>query len=197
MATSIPPHNLGEVVDAVKAYMKNNDISTRGLMRYLKGPDFPTGGIVTNKDELLNIYETGSGKIKLRGHVEIEQDKSGKLRLVITEIPYTMIGANIGKFLNEDIPAVGFSIGFERIFGILMNNGISIEQRADKIAVVYEDGQLKDAVKAADALRAQGKIASLYIKPKKLGKFLNKLEERGYDGFLNVGVSEEVSMFEK
>ena len=98
----------------------------------------------------------------------------------------------IGKFLNEDIPAVGFSIGFERIFGILMNNGISIEQRADKIAVVYEDGQLKDAVKAADALRAQGKIASLYIKPKKLGKFLNKLEERGYDGFLNVGVSEEV-----
>ena len=103
----------------------------------------------------------------------------------------------IGKFLNEDIPAVGFSIGFERIFGILMNNGISIEQRADKIAVVYEDGQLKDAVKAADALRAKGKIASLYIKPKKLGKFLNKLEERGYDGFLNVGVSEEVSMFEK
>ena len=103
----------------------------------------------------------------------------------------------IGKFLNEDIPAVGFSIGFERIFGILMNNGISIEQRADKIAVVYEDGQLKDAVKAADALRAQGKIASLYIKTKKLGKFLNKLEERGYDGFLNVGVSEEVSMFEK
>ncbi len=103
----------------------------------------------------------------------------------------------IGKFLNEDIPAVGFSIGFERIFGILMNNGISIEQRADKIAVVYEDGQLKDAVKAADALREQGKIASLYIKPKKLGKFLNKLEERGYDGFLNVGVSEEVSMFEK
>ena len=103
----------------------------------------------------------------------------------------------IGKFLNEDIPAVGFSIGFERIFGILMNNGISIEQRADKIAFVYEDGQLKDAVKAADALRAQGKIASLYIKPKKLGKFLNKLEERGYDGFLNVGVSEEVSMFEK
>lgn len=103
----------------------------------------------------------------------------------------------IGKFLNEDVPAVGFSIGFERIFGILMNNGISIEQRADKIAVVYEDGQLKDAVKAADALRAQGKIASLYIKPKKLGKFLNKLEERGYDGFLNVGVSEEVSMFEK
>ena len=101
----------------------------------------------------------------------------------------------IGKFLNEDIPAVGFSIGFERIFGILMNNGISIEQRADKIAVVYEDGQLKDAVKAADALRAQGKIASLYIKPKKLGKFLNKLEEQGFDGFQVFGRDEEVRMF--
>ena len=58
MATSIPPHNLGEVVDAVKAYMKNNDISTRGLMRYLKGPDFPTGGIVVNKDDLVKIYES-------------------------------------------------------------------------------------------------------------------------------------------
>lgn len=82
----------------------------------------------------------------------------------------------IGKFLNEDIPAVGFSIGFERIFGILMNNGISIEQRADKIAVVYEDGQLKDAVKAADALRAQGKIASLYIKPKNSASSLTNLK---------------------
>ena len=57
MATSIPPHNLGEVVDAVKAYMKNNDISVKGLMRYLKGPDFPTGGIVTNQDELLSAEE--------------------------------------------------------------------------------------------------------------------------------------------
>ena len=62
MATSIPPHNLGEVVDAVKAYMKNNDISVKGLMRYLKGPDFPTGGMVVNKDDLLKIYETGTGK---------------------------------------------------------------------------------------------------------------------------------------
>ena len=58
MATSIPPHNLVEIVDGVKAYMKNNEISVKGLMRYIKGPDFPTGGIVINKDELLKIYET-------------------------------------------------------------------------------------------------------------------------------------------
>ena len=101
MVTSTPPHNLGEVIDAVKAYMKNDKLTTADLMQYIQGPDFPTGGIVTNKDELLNIYETGSGKIKLRGRVEVEQDKGGKLRLVITEIPYTMIGANIGKFLND------------------------------------------------------------------------------------------------
>jgi len=101
MATSIPTHNLGEVIDAVKAYMRNDDISTKQLMRYIKGPDFPTGGIVVNKDELLNIYETGVGKIKLRGKVEVEEQKGGKKRLIITEIPYTMIGAGIGKFLND------------------------------------------------------------------------------------------------
>ncbi|MDC7290199.1 DNA topoisomerase 4 subunit A [Blautia schinkii] len=101
MATSIPPHNLSEVVDAVKAYMKNNEISVKGLMRYLKGPDFPTGGIVVNKDDLLNIYETGTGKLRLRGKVEVEKLKGGRLQLVITEIPYTMLGANIGKFLND------------------------------------------------------------------------------------------------
>lgn len=101
MATSIPTHNLGEVVDAVKAYMKNNDISVKGLMRYLKGPDFPTGGRIVNKDDLLKIYETGTGKLRLRGTVEVEKLKGGKQQLVITEIPYTMLGANIGKFLND------------------------------------------------------------------------------------------------
>ena len=106
MATSIPTHNLGEVIDAVKAYMKNDEISTKQLMRYVKGPDFPTGGIVINKDELSDIYESGTGKIKLRGKVEIEEMKGGRKRLVITEIPYTMIGAGIGKFLNDVIGLV-------------------------------------------------------------------------------------------
>ncbi|HKM21170.1 MAG TPA: DNA topoisomerase (ATP-hydrolyzing) [Lachnospiraceae bacterium] len=101
MATSIPPHNVGEVIDAVKAYMRNPEITTAELMEYVKGPDFPTGGIVTNQDELLQIYETGSGKIKIRGKVEVEKGKAGKNRLVITEIPYPMIGANISKFLLD------------------------------------------------------------------------------------------------
>ena len=101
MATSIPPHNLAEVIDAVEAYMKHEDISTKQLMKYIKGPDFPTGGIVVNKDDLLEIYESGAGKIKVRGKVEVEEMKGGKKRLVITEIPYTMIGSGIGKFLND------------------------------------------------------------------------------------------------
>lgn len=101
MATSIPPHNLGEVLDGVIAYMKNPDITTGEMMQYIPGPDFPTGGIVANKDDLPAIYESGQGKIKIRGKVEVEKGKGGKDRLVITEIPYTMIGANIGKFLND------------------------------------------------------------------------------------------------
>ncbi len=101
MATSTPPHNLGEVIDAMKACMLDENITTRELMRHVKGPDFPTGGIVTNKDELLNIYETGTGKIKIRGKVEFEKLKGGKTNVVITEIPYTMIGMNISKFLSD------------------------------------------------------------------------------------------------
>lgn len=101
MATSIPPHNLSEVIDAAKAYMQNPEITTKELMKYIKGPDFPTGGIVINKDELLSIYETGTGKIKIRGKVEIEKAKGGKTNLIITEIPYPMIGANISKFLSD------------------------------------------------------------------------------------------------
>ena len=101
MATSIPPHNFGEVIDGVIAYMKNPDITTAEMMQYIPGPDFPTGGIIANKDDLPALYESGVGKIKIRGKIEIEKGKGGKDRMVITEIPYTMIGANIGKFLND------------------------------------------------------------------------------------------------
>ncbi len=101
MKTSIPPHNVGEVIDAVKAFIRNPDISTPELMEYLKGPDFPTGGIIVNEDELEDIYLTGMGKVRIRGKVFVEKTKAGKERLVITEIPYTMVGANIGKFLND------------------------------------------------------------------------------------------------
>jgi len=102
MATSIPPHNLSEVIDAVKAYIKQQ-LHGQGMMHYISGPDFPTGGIIANADDLKEIYETGTGKLRVRGKVEVEKEKEkgGKQSLVITEIPYTMIGAGIAKFMSD------------------------------------------------------------------------------------------------
>ena len=103
MSTSIPTHNLGEVVDLVKAYIDRPDMSLEEMMEYMPGPDFPTGGIIANKKDLPAIYETGTGKIKLRGKIEVElgRRKSDRDKLVISEIPYTMIGAGINKFLVD------------------------------------------------------------------------------------------------
>lgn len=103
MSTSIPPHNLGEVIDLVEAYIDNPDLTTAEMMEYLPGPDFPTGGIIANKKDLAEIYETGAGKIRLRGKLEVELGKrrSDKDKLIISEIPYTMIGAGINKFLVD------------------------------------------------------------------------------------------------
>ena len=101
MATSTPPHNLAEVIDAQIALMENPELTNLELMRYVKGPDFPTGGIVVNKDDLPEIYETGTGKVRIRGKVEVEKGRAGHVNLVVTEIPYTMVGSGIGKFLTD------------------------------------------------------------------------------------------------
>ena len=101
MSTSIPPHNLGEVIDAAVAYIRNNDITDEELLSCLHGPDFPTGGIIVNKDDLPRIYATGNGKLRIRGKTVIEKTRGGRQQIVITEIPYTMIGSGIGKFLND------------------------------------------------------------------------------------------------
>lgn len=153
MATSTPPHNLGEVIDAMKAYMLDENITTRELMRYIKGPDFPTGGIVTNKDELLEIYETGTGKIKIRGKVEFEKSKGGKINVVITEIPYPMIGMNISKFLM-DVAALAESKKTQDIVDISNQSSkegirIVIELRKDAdpenfVNLLYKKTRLED-----------------------------------------------------
>ena len=101
MSTSIPPHNLGEVIDAAVAYIRNNDITDEELLSCLHGPDFPTGGIIVNKDDLPRIYAIGNGKLRIRGKTVIEKTRGGRQQIVITEIPYTMIGSGIGKFLND------------------------------------------------------------------------------------------------
>ncbi|MCI8365579.1 MAG: DNA topoisomerase 4 subunit A [Eubacterium sp.] len=92
MATNIPPHNPGEVIDAVIACMDRPGISIQKLMDYVPAPDFPTGGIITNSAELSSIYETGEGRIRLRARTEIEKGDNGRTNIVITEIPYTISG---------------------------------------------------------------------------------------------------------
>lgn len=100
----------------------------------------------------------------------------------------------IGKFINEDVPAVGFSIGFERIFGILMESNFKIPDSKKKIAVIYDADNIKAALKTADSFRDEYDVA-LYEKVKKVGKLIDKLEAAGFDGFYIDGQSEEIKMF--
>ena len=173
MATSIPPHNLAEVIDAVEAYMKHEDISTKQLMKYIKGPDFPTGGIVVNKDDLLEIYESGAGKIKVRGKVEVEEMKGGKKRLVITEIPYTMIGAGIGKFLNDVCALVETkkTNDIVDISNMYSNEGIRIEKKKKKGAdvenltnMLYKKTRLEDTFGVNMLAVADGRPETMGLK---------------------------------
>jgi DNA gyrase subunit A len=152
MTTSIPTHNLSEVVDGMKYLMDYPDATCAELMQFIKGPDFPTGGIVTNKDELLSIYETGKGKIKLRGKAEIVRgSKRGeKDSIVITQIPYTMIGANIGKFLS-DVMELAESKKLPDITDIS-------NQSKDEIRIVIELKKGADAEKILQGLYKKTKL---------------------------------------
>ena len=109
MSTNIPPHNPGEVIDGVVAYMDNPDINIDGLMKHIPAPDFPTGGTIINKEDLLDIYSTGSGRIRLRGKVDLEKGDYGRTNIVITKIPYTISGnktrlvENLSTLLKEKV----------------------------------------------------------------------------------------------
>ncbi len=100
----------------------------------------------------------------------------------------------IGKFVKEQIPAVGFSIGFERIFSILSERGMKYQDRPRKVVLLYEESEIGEAIGKAEELRADYSVA-LFVKPKKLGKFLNRLEDQGYDGFMVFGKDEGVRFF--
>ena len=103
MTTSTPSHNLGEIIDLILAYLRNPAMETADMMQYLKGPDSPTGGIIANKSELVDIYRSGTGRLKLRGKLQFEkkEGRSDRDKLVVTEIPYTMIGQGIMKFMQD------------------------------------------------------------------------------------------------
>ena len=95
MATNIPPHNLREVIDAIAALIQNPDIDLAGLMEHIKGPDFPTGGIIMGRSGIRAAYATGRGKITLRGRAEIEEKKNGRFQIIVTEIPYMVNKARL------------------------------------------------------------------------------------------------------
>ena len=101
MATSIPPHNLGEVIDGTLALIKNKDIKLNELMKHIPGPDFPTGGIIIGKDIIKAGYKSGRGSFKIRGEVKIEQQKNGRERLVITSIPYQVNKSVLNERIAE------------------------------------------------------------------------------------------------
>ncbi|MFR8548551.1 MAG: DNA topoisomerase (ATP-hydrolyzing) subunit A [Lachnospiraceae bacterium] len=173
MVTSIPPHNLCEVIDAVKAMIRNSSMTTADLMKYIKGPDFPTGGIIVNQSELAEIYETGQGKIRIRGRVEVERAKGGRERLVITQIPYPMMGANIGKFLNDvatlvetkkttDIVDISNQSSKEGIRIVLeLRKGADIERLKN---LLYKKTRLEDTFGVNMLAVANGKPETLSLK---------------------------------
>ncbi len=173
MTTSIPPHNLAEVIDATKAYMQDESITIEGLMKYIKGPDFPTGGIVINKDDLLEIYSSGVGKIKVRGKVDIEKGKAGKTNVVISEIPYPMIGANISKFLM-DVAALSETKKTQDIVDISNQSSkegirIVIELRRDAdvenfVNMLYKKTRLEDTFGVNMLAIANGRPETMSLK---------------------------------
>ena len=155
MTTSTPPHNLGEVIDATIALIKKPDMQLDELMEIIPGPDFPTGGIVANASELKDIYETGTGKIKIRGRAVIEKGDAGRERIVITEIPYTMIGANIGKFLNDTA-----SLSEDRITTDIAD--ISNQSSKDGMRIVIELKKGADAKNVLNILYAKTKLEDTF-----------------------------------
>lgn len=101
MATNIPPHNLGEVIDGLLALIDNPDVTVKDLMRYIKGPDFPTGGVILGREGIKDAYETGRGTVKVRAKSAIETTSTGKMRIIVTELPYMVNKAALIEYIAE------------------------------------------------------------------------------------------------
>ncbi|HSH51767.1 MAG TPA: DNA gyrase subunit A, partial [Bacteroidales bacterium] len=128
MATNMPPHNLSEVIDAIVAYIENNDIEIEELMHYVKAPDFPTGGIIYGYQGIKDAFETGRGRIVIRSKVEIETDSSGRERIIVTEIPYQVNKAELIKKTAE-------MVNDKKIEGI---SNINDESDRNGMRIVYD-----------------------------------------------------------
>ena len=157
MTTSCPTHNLAEIIDAMELLMDDPEADTRALLSKLKGPDFPTGGIVINASELPEIYETGKGKIKIRGRAEIvpAKKRGERDKIIITEIPYTMIGMNIGKFLNDVA-----ELAEKKVFPDITD--ISNQTGKDGVRIVIELRNGADAERILNGLYKKTKLEDTF-----------------------------------
>lgn len=154
MATNIPPHNPGEVIDGVIAYMDNPDIDTDGLMKYIKGPDFPTGGIITNPSVIKEIYSTGEGKIRIRGRAVTEPSDGGRKNIVITEIPFTASGRK--QKLYEELINLMRDKVFDEIYDV------RDESSKEGIRLVVEVKKGRDAENLLNGLYKKSGLEDTY-----------------------------------
>lgn len=195
--TNTPTHNLTEVIDTYIAYLKNEKINVDELIKLIKGPDFPTGGIVANKNDLPEIYRTGKGRIKVRGKIEFEPaTKRGEHdRLVITEIPYTMVGLGIEKFLS-DVADLAKSKVLPEVTDILnqtnaqgvrlvieLKNGSDIERIKN---ILYKKTKLEDTLPVNMLYVVDGRPITINLKQvfEEFGKFNYETKRRKYTALL-------------
>ena len=193
MTTSTPSHNLAELINLILAYMKNPEMSLEEMLRIMPGPDFPTGGMVANKDDLAEIYATGQGKLRLRGKLVFEkkQGKNDRDKLVITEIPYTMVGAGISKFMQDvaglcddkkitDITDISNQSGEQGIRIVLELKSNADMEKIENI--LYKKTKLEDSFPVNMLAIAKGRPETLSLK-RVLEEYLSFQEERIHSKF--------------
>ena len=154
MATNIPPHNPGEVIDACTAYLDNPDITVEELMKYISGPDFPTGGVIVNGDDLPEIYRTGEGKLKIRAKTVIEKSDNGRSNIIIKEIPYTVSGNKIK--LVESLVGLMRDKVFDEIYDV------RDESSKEGIRIVVEVKKDRDPVNLLNGLFKKSPMEDTY-----------------------------------
>lgn len=193
MTTSTPSHNLKELIDLILAYMKNPEMRLKEMLEIMKGPDFPTGGFIANKDDLAEIYATGQGKLRLRGKLVFEkkEGKSDKDKLVVTEIPYTMIGAGISKFMQDvaqlcdekkitDITDISNQSGEQGIRIVLeLKNNADVERIKN---ILYKKTKLEDSFPVNMLAIVKGRPETLSLK-RILEEYFSFQEERLHSKF--------------
>lgn len=195
MAAKMPTHNLGDVVDATIAMLDNPKITAEELVDYLHGPDFATGGIIVNQSELTEVYKTGQGRIRIRGRAHIEDGERGKKNIVITEIPYTMIGA-IDAFMdtiaelsrNKTMPDVTDIKNLSDKDGVR----IIVELRKDadvdyNLNILYKKAKLEDTF-GYNATLLSKKVPAIMPLSRIISEFLDFYREtltRKYKGLLD------------